>query len=368
MEVPGELISVSRYYGSNPDYVIAGGGNTSYKQGDRLWVKASGVPLAGIDESGFVCLSREKLGKISSATYSSDPSKREKEVRKDLESATLGDKCLRPSVETSLHNLVSFPLVIHTHPAVVNALLCSAKAENETRNIFGDDPLFIEYTDPGYSLFKKTEKEMAAYIKLYGKEPSIILLQNHGMIICGNNISEVKSKSKKLVNDIQSCFSKPLPSLRQLPSTGNTAAMIKEINEYLEKYDLFSVFDNNELTALFANNRESFTRTAHPFTPDNIVYCRYEYLFSAGGAEKVINDIELFKSRYAYMPLIIALEKTGLMSVAKNKGSATRSLLVFRDMMKISFLSENFGGPKFLTPEQIDFVDNWEAENYRRNV
>ena len=56
-----DLIDVSRYYGSDNRAVIAGGGNTSLKTADRLWVKASGYALATIDEDGFAILDREKL-------------------------------------------------------------------------------------------------------------------------------------------------------------------------------------------------------------------------------------------------------------------------------------------------------------------
>ena len=47
------LIDISRKYGADPRYVIAGGGNTSYKDDTRLWVKASGHALATIGEDGF---------------------------------------------------------------------------------------------------------------------------------------------------------------------------------------------------------------------------------------------------------------------------------------------------------------------------
>ncbi len=40
-----ELIEISRFYGSNKDYVIAGGGNTSFKDDKSIWIKASGQPL-----------------------------------------------------------------------------------------------------------------------------------------------------------------------------------------------------------------------------------------------------------------------------------------------------------------------------------
>jgi rhamnose utilization protein RhaD (predicted bifunctional aldolase and dehydrogenase) len=39
------IVQLSRNFGSNPDYVLAGGGNTSQKEGDFIAIKASGVQL-----------------------------------------------------------------------------------------------------------------------------------------------------------------------------------------------------------------------------------------------------------------------------------------------------------------------------------
>ena len=52
------LINASRRYGSDPHLVLLGGGNTSYKEGNILYVKASGHPLGSIDEGGFVRMDR----------------------------------------------------------------------------------------------------------------------------------------------------------------------------------------------------------------------------------------------------------------------------------------------------------------------
>ncbi len=43
-----DLISVSRHFGADKAYVIAGGGNTSYKNDRDIWVKASGTTLGDI--------------------------------------------------------------------------------------------------------------------------------------------------------------------------------------------------------------------------------------------------------------------------------------------------------------------------------
>ena len=48
-----ELVELSRHFGSDTKFVIAGGGNTSLKTNDRLYVKGSGTALATIDCRGI---------------------------------------------------------------------------------------------------------------------------------------------------------------------------------------------------------------------------------------------------------------------------------------------------------------------------
>jgi len=66
------LISISKTYGSNPEFVIAGGGNTSWKNDEYMFVKGSGTELATIEEEGFVKVNLQKLDTIWSRTYSED--------------------------------------------------------------------------------------------------------------------------------------------------------------------------------------------------------------------------------------------------------------------------------------------------------
>ena len=55
------LLDLSHYYGSKPEFVLAGGGNTSVKLDERLLVKASGYALATIGPEGIVELDRATL-------------------------------------------------------------------------------------------------------------------------------------------------------------------------------------------------------------------------------------------------------------------------------------------------------------------
>ena len=64
-----DLVSISREFGADPKWVVAGGGNTSLKVDNVLYVKASGFPLATIDEGGFAKMDRDKLEAIWGSDY-----------------------------------------------------------------------------------------------------------------------------------------------------------------------------------------------------------------------------------------------------------------------------------------------------------
>ena len=78
------LVALSRYYGSDPDFLLAGGGNTSVKIEDSLFIKISGVSLGDIDRDGFVEVVREKAMAILAKSYSREPMEREEQVKKDM--------------------------------------------------------------------------------------------------------------------------------------------------------------------------------------------------------------------------------------------------------------------------------------------
>lgn len=101
----------------------------------------------------------------------------------------------RPSVETSLHNIIGYAYVVHLHPTLVNALMCSQNAESELRKLFGEKALFVEYTDPGYVLFKKVDEKLKAYRATYNEEPHVIWLQNHGILW----LPTLRRKSKRFM-------------------------------------------------------------------------------------------------------------------------------------------------------------------------
>jgi rhamnose utilization protein RhaD (predicted bifunctional aldolase and dehydrogenase) len=100
-----ELVALSRHFGSDPDYVLAGGGNTSFKTPGRLFIKGSGSSLADIQAEGFVRLDRARLEQLWKRDYPADPHALEALVTEVLLAAREpGEEAKRPSVETPLHD------------------------------------------------------------------------------------------------------------------------------------------------------------------------------------------------------------------------------------------------------------------------
>lgn len=77
------LAKMSNKYGSDSNFVLAGGGNTSFKDEKYLYIKGSGSPLATIQPDDFVVMDRAALATIWSKQYSDNTAVREAEVLAD---------------------------------------------------------------------------------------------------------------------------------------------------------------------------------------------------------------------------------------------------------------------------------------------
>ena len=102
------VIDYCTHIGADPMLVQGAGGNVSWKDGETLWVKASGTWLADAARKEiFVPVDLTHLQRVIAAgDFNVSP-------------MVFGGSNLRPSIETLLHVLMPHKVVVHFHAVEV---------------------------------------------------------------------------------------------------------------------------------------------------------------------------------------------------------------------------------------------------------
>lgn len=371
------LIEISRRYGADPDYVLAGGGNTSLKDGDVIAVKASGALLGTIDENGFVQLSLSKLRALFDMALPSDSEAREKIVLEKLLEARLPGQTRRPSVETLLHALFPYRFVIHLHPALVNGMLCSRQALSAAETLFRNEASVLPYITPGYILADAVRRVFEHRTSSGMSPPKILFLQNHGVFVAADSVEEIEALYAHIFETLKAKV-QPLPEegLRGGPARGYEAAIAavaeKAVETAATKFNVRFFFTSNSLIGHFLASPEAFVPLSSPFTPDHIVYAGAWPLFvnisEAQSSEHLISKIDEYRIRYQEMPKIIAIQNLGIFGLGQDESAAKRACELFGDAAKIAWYARSFGGVHPMQPADIEFIRSWEVEKYRASI
>lgn len=370
-----KLIEISNYYGANKDYVIAGGGNASFKNEQTIWIKASGQALADVTEKGLVALSREMLQKISLKKYSEDPVEKEEQVKDDLYRAILDPgKNMRPSVETSLHEIIRYKFVVHVHPTLINGILCTHNAKKLIQQLFGDKILFVPYTNPGYTLYKKLESEISGYRQTYKNDPKIIFLENHGVFVSAETTEEIRKIYDEIISKIEG-FIKPLPEADTLPYNPILHEVLPAIRMILaDDQPKVIRYRHNSLIAKYYRNQQEYNKISLCFTPDMITYCktRFIYIEHSSNSRNILDSfrkqLENFIREYKYNPKIIVIKDMGLIAIDDSYAACEAVLDIYEDLVKVGYYASLAGSAKVLNAEETAFIDQWEVETYRRKI
>jgi rhamnose utilization protein RhaD (predicted bifunctional aldolase and dehydrogenase) len=343
------LTETTRKFGSDK-YVKGGGGNSSVKTKDTIWVKPSGSTMGTITADKFVALERAKILRMDDVSLAGDAKKREALAKEIMAAAVMPDSTGRPSVEAPLHNLLETTYVIHTHPALVNGMTCAKNGEEVCKKLF-PQALWMSYIDPGITLYQVVRDKVAEYKKQFGKQPQVIFLKNHGVFVAGDTPEIIE----EIYDDI---FAK----LENEYAKANISLILKEQNIELKDQDTEAfkkAFPADEMQAVIST--KSFVNADEAISPDHIVYMK-SFVHKGDISEQSILD---FKETNGYYPKI--LETPGVVySIGPNLAGAYLALELAKDAALIKQLAEAFGGINYLDDASRDFIENWEVESYRR--
>ena len=313
------LAAMSNKYGADANFVLAGGGNTSYKSADRLWVKGSGTALATIKPEDFVVLEREKLAKMWSAAYPQEENAREAAVLADMMAARVEGENRRPSVETLLHDLFPQPYIL--------ALLCKEK--------------------------------MDAYKAEAGKDCNLLFLQNHGIFFAGNTTEELD----EMADGVMTALRNAVTYQPQLEKTAYDAEKVQQLASALAE----AYAEKAEVAFTTCPEVLAYDPATKSLSPDHIVYAKAKQLCLEADAD-VKAAFAAFEKENGYKPKIVFVSGLGMFACGNSESEASTALSVMMDAITVVAYTKSFGGVSSMPDFLIDFIVNWEVESYRSKV
>jgi len=146
-----ECVYASRLLGADPGLVLTGGGNSSVKvsgaDGDVLYIKGSGHDLATIEAAAFPPLRLDRVLALLERQTLTDS-----QMMHELRCACLSPGAPDPSVETLLHALLPYSVVLHSHADAVLTLTNTPSGADQVRAVYGDRVVSVPYVMPGFDL------------------------------------------------------------------------------------------------------------------------------------------------------------------------------------------------------------------------
>ncbi len=343
------IADLSRCYGSSA-FVKGGGGNSSVKNDKTVWEKPSGCAVASMGVDKFVALDREKLLLLDGISVDDGIGRREKLAKDFVADAVEAGFAGRPSVESPLHIFFSATYVIHTHPPLVNGMTCAVNDDKICKELFSE-ALWMDYVDPGITLYHEVSDKYAQYKMKYGKEPQVVSLKNHGIFAAADTPDGIDGLYDNIINVLSGEYKESGVSLT------------------LSEDQCFPLPEDIEAVkvSLSAEGAHTVIATSvfdvawQSLTPDHIV-CMKAF---AHTGDISWESIASFREEKGYAPKVFAVNDAAY-AAGTSPQNASLILELARDGDFVKQLTKAFGGPEYMTACASDFIENWEVESYRR--
>lgn len=332
-----KLLDSSAKLGADALQVQGPGGNTSIKMNGAMWIKASGTWLVNAKAQDIMVPVNVKrlVDHILDNSTDSLP-------RNEYVPSIDGAPKLSPSIETSVHAILNWPVVLHTH--CVNSIAVAVRvdaADIVKRRMQDLNAVFIPYTKPGDDLAR-------AIANLVSKSTRVLILGNHGVVTVGDTVTEAV--------DLLSETSRRLSKLAQpRPNTGKIHLGTEELGENW----IASPFPITQSIAFHKKLIE--VANGSSLYPDHAVFLGPGCTIAQPG-ESADKASERASGQRAKSKLVVFPDKG--VAVPRNSNEATLALVrAFGDVVtRIDPDAELIR----LTQTQEDELVNWDAEKHRQ--
>ena len=329
-----ELRRTSARIGADPLLIQSAGGNTSVKDGDAIWIKASGTVLAeALTRDVFVPVD---LAAIRAALKAGLPS------ADHPAEFLLNTSPLRPSVETSLHAIFPQRVVLHAH--CVNTIAFAIRADARERlaeRLGGFAWIFQPYVKPGAPLANAISQKLRPGV-------DVVVLGNHGLLVAGDTVGEAETLLRRVGAALSAT-----PAATGRPDLEALAAVAGDGYRPAEA--------DHPLHGVALTPRLLDIALGGAFYPDHVVFCGVDATALAPG--ETAGAVVARRAAAGLQPAVFLLVP-GKGALIRSEASAGSKALArcFGDVL-LRFPPD--ARPVYLTADQCAALLDWDAEKYR---
>ncbi len=329
-----DFAELSARLGRDRLLVQAAGGNTSFKVGAVLWIKASGTELSRADRDDvFVPVALAGV-RAAIARGEEDPGRGQ----------VVGDTALRPSIELTVHVLMPDRVVLHVHS--VNALAWAIREDGRDRVAERLDGLpwaWVPYRRPGWPLTRAVQEVSGA------AEARVLVLANHGLVVTGSDCAS----AERLLREVDRRLAVP-PRAAPPPDLAALAALAADGGYRLPAHPGAHRLGTDP--SCFTRAREGV-----PY-PDHVVFLDpAPAVVEARGTESTV--VARSQAWLAASPSHVLVEGAGVLVSRASTPAAEAMLLCQADV-----LARTAGDARLrlLSAAETQELQRWDAEKFRR--
>lgn len=393
-----DAVEMSQRFGRDPEYTRGGGGNSSVKADGVVYIKPSGVSLAEIAADDLVPLATAPLLDLLINGGSEEDEARipgaPDPVMRAAAKVRMGEaKGRRPSVELMFHSLLPETFVLHTHAIVPNTVTCNQNGKALMIDLFGDEALWVPYTDPGLPLARAIHELREAHVaRTGGPAPRITFMGDHGIIVSADTIAEIARLNEHVMGTVEGALERAgvtvgasgRAAARIAADEARAAQLMQAIAPTLrgllsdEGQPLKLVtYDPAPVAADYLESKDGANAVrGGAMTPDQIVYSgSFPLLFDPpadiepAAAPTLLGEaLEEHLEAHGAKPIITVVPGLGIFAAGDSWKGVDTARDVYLDCLRVYEGADALGRVRALNDEERGFIEHWEVESYRKNA
>jgi len=393
-----DAVEMSQRFGRDPEYTRGGGGNSSVKADGIVYIKPSGVSLAVIEADDLVPLATAPLLDLLLNGGVEDDEARipgaPDPVMRAAAKVRMGEaKGRRPSVELMFHSLLPESFVLHTHAIVPNAVTCNLRGEAVMTDLFGDEALWVPYTDPGLPLARTIHELREAHVaRTGGAAPRITFMGDHGIIVSADTTAEIAQLNEHVMGTVKSALERAgitvgtsgRAAARIAADEAKAAALAQTIaptlrgllSESGEPLKLVTYDPASAASDYLESDDGRAAVLGGAMTPDQIVYSgSFPLLFDppadvepAAAPDLLGEALDAHVETHGVKPIVTVVPGLGIFTAGDSWKGVDTARDVYLDCLRVYEGADALGRVRALSDEERGFIEHWEVESYRKNA